>query len=239
MKDNPNRRKAVIWAVITTLAILATIVHIFGVHDYSSNYPLILLGLLIIDSISIILIVYYIKQTRLLDRILQGDSHLAHWTYSQKEWDRYTETDYRAANRKNREWYYTFAAAALICGILFVVFKQEPKRPLFIILFCIFAPVPLVMWFSAWNNYRRNKKHPGEAYIMCDAVYLNGRLVTWRGPGRELESVVVADNESQQLLVITYSDEGKSKITYTSRVPVPRGQEKAAMEIAEKLNHSK
>lgn len=240
MKNNPNRRKAIIWAIVTPLAIFAIIIlNIFGEDSFPGWYIVIPLVSIIIPIASITVIIYYIFQARQLDQILKGDNLLAHWTYSREEWNQYAETDHRAANRKNREWYYSFSAAALICGILFVVLKQEPKRPLFIILFCMFAPVPLVMWFSAWNNYRRNKKHPGEAYITPDAVYLNGRLVTWRGPGRELESVVVADNESQQLLVVTYSDEGKNKITYTSRVPVPRGQEKAALEIAEKLNYSR
>ncbi len=240
MKGNPNRRKAIIWAIVTLLTIFATIAHIFGMHDYGGSYPLILLGLLIMGSISIILILYYIRQARLLDRILTGDNLLAHWTYSREEWDRYAETDYRAANRKNREFYYTFSAAALICGILFFVFKQKSVASLFVILFCMFTPVPIVMWFSNWYNHRQNRKYVGEAYITPEAVYLNRRLSTWCGPGRELDSVVVADNKSEQLLVITYSDPYKnSRLEHTIRVPVPRGQEKAAEEIAEKLNYSK
>ncbi|UCH50468.1 MAG: hypothetical protein JSV54_05465 [Chloroflexota bacterium] len=232
MKDNPNRRKAIIWGIVTAIFVIFT-PYIFGI----GSYIVIPLLIIIIPIAGTTVTIYYVLQARLLNRILKGDNLLAHWTYSREEWDRYTETDYRVANKANRVWYYSFSAAALICGILFVVFKHESVGSLFVILFCMFTPVPLVMWFSTWNNHRRNRKYLGEAYITRDAVYLNRRLKTWRGTGRRLDGVVLADNESQQLLVINYSDPYRDgRVEHTVRVPVPRGQEKAAEEIAEKLN---
>jgi hypothetical protein len=241
MKDNPNRRKVIIWAIVTLLVIFAAFTpYIFGMYEFHEIYPYIGLGFVIIGIPSIVVTIYYVQQARLLDRILKGDNLLAHWTYSREEWDQYTETDYRMWNKENRVWYYSFSAAALISGILFLVFNREEVGSLFIMLFSFFALSAFFWWFSAWYNYRQNRKYLGEAYITPDALYLNRRLETWRGLGRRLESVIVADNESQQLLVITYSDRYKrGRFIRTMRVLVPRGQEKAAAEIAEELNYRK
>jgi hypothetical protein len=239
MKGNRNRRKAIIWAIVTLLAIFATFTHIFGIDDYSGSYPLILLCLLIIDSIGIIVSLHYILQARLLDRILKNDNLLAHWTYSQEEWDQYAETEYRTVNKENRVPYYTLSACALLFGILFFVFNRSSLRWLFAIIFSLIALAAFVWWFYCWYNYRQNRKYLGEAYITPDAVYLNRRLETWRGLGRRLESVFVAEKESQQLLAFTCSDLNRyGRQEYTIRVPVPRGQEKAAEEIAKKLNYA-
>jgi hypothetical protein len=241
MKDNPNRRKAIIWAIVMLLVIFAMFMpYLFGMYEFHDIYPYIAMGFIIIGIPGITVTIYYVQQARLLDRILKEDNILAHWIYSREEWDQYAETEYRVVNKENRALYYIVPALALLFGILYIVFSPKPYRSWGIILFSFIALSPLVAWFSAWYDHRRNRKYLGEAYITRDAVYLSRRLATWRGLGRRLESVVVADNESQQLLVIIYSDpHGDDRQEYTIRVPVPRGQEKAAEEIAEKLNYSK
>jgi hypothetical protein len=236
MKDNPYRSKTIIWAIATLLAILVILMpDILGIYDFPGSYALSEIIAIAGFTLSII----YVLEARRLERILKADNLLAHWNYSQEEWDQYVAIEYRTVNRENRVPYYWLSASALIFVILFFLFNGRSAKWAFVFSSAFITSVlgAFVWWFCAWYTNRQNKKYLGEAYITPDAVYLNRRLETWRGLGAKLESVVVADNESQQLLVITCSNLTRyGRAEYTIRVPVPRGQEKIAMEIAEKLN---
>lgn len=237
VKDNPPRRTANIWIIITGLAVFAIFApHIFGMDGFSGGFAISTLSFFLAITGTIVVVIY-LKRAKVLDRILQGEKLLAHWTYSPEQWSQYTEDEFQTERKEKWNLFFIVAGFALFFGILFFIFDQEAGLWVFISMLALIALIAFVAWFAAWYNYRQNKKYLGETYITSDAVYLNKQLHTWRGLGARLESVILAEDKSQQLLAFTYSAPTQhGRQDYTVRVPVPRGQEKAAEMLAEKFN---
>jgi len=233
MKYNPTHRTAIIWGIVTALAIFAIFApNIFGMDGFRGGFAISALSLIVAVT-GIIVTVIYARRARLLNRILDNEDLLAHWTYSQEEWNQYAEKEFQTEKKEKRMLFYM----ALFFGILFFAFDREGGLWVLISMLGLIALIAFVAWFAAWYNYRQNKKYLGEAYITRDAVYLNRQLHTWRGLGARLESVVLAEKGSRQIVAFTYSAPSRmGRQEYTVRVPVPQGQEKAAEKLAEKLN---
>jgi hypothetical protein len=82
----------------------------------------------------------------------------------------------------------------------------------------------------------RNRRAQGEAVISPDAVWLSGAMHTWKGWGAKLESVRLRE-ETPAILEIVYSTPNRTgRQNTTVRVPVPRGQEKTAQQVAAHLS---
>jgi len=237
MKDNPPRRTAIIWGIVTALAVFVIFApNIFGMDDLNGGFAISALSLIVAVT-GIIVTIIYARRARLLDRILKGDNLLAHWTYSPKEWNQYTEKEFQTEKKEKRMLFYMVAGFALFFGILFFAFDREGGLWVLISMLGLIALIAFVAWFTAWYNYRQNKKYLGETYITRDAVYLNRQFHTWRGLGAKLESAVLAEKGSRQIVAFTYSAPTRmGRQEYTIRVPVPRGQEKAAEKLTERLS---
>lgn len=237
MKYNPPRRTAIIWGIITALAIFAIFApHIFGMDDFNGGFAISALSFMVAIT-GVIVIVVYARRATLLERILGGKKIMAHWTYSQEEWNQYAEKEFQTEKKEKRTLFYMVAGFALFFGILFFIFDRDAGLWVLTSMLGLIALIAFVAWFAAWYDYRQNNKYLGEAYITRDAVYLNRQLHTWRGLGVRLESVILVEKESRQLLTFTYSAPTRmGKQEYTIRVPVPREQEKAAEKLIEKFN---
>lgn len=237
MKDNPQRRTATIWGIITAVAVFTIFApHIFGMDGFSGGFAISTLSFFVAIT-GIIVVIMYVKRARALDRLFDGENLLAHWTYHPEEWRQYTEKEFQTERKEKWGLFYLVAGIALFLGIVFFIFDQEAGLWVFIAMLGLIALIAFVAWFAAWNTYRQNKKYLGEAYIGRNAVYLNRQFHTWKGLGARLESVVLAEHKGQQLLAFTYSMPTRTGIQeYTVRVPIPQGQEKTAETIAERFS---
>jgi len=237
MKDNPQRRTAIIWGIVTAVAVFAIFApHIFGMDEFGGGFAISTISFFVAIT-GIIVVVIYIGRARALDRMFQGENLLAHWTYTPEQWKKYTELEYKTESREKWKLFYLVAGIALFFGIVFFIFDREAGLVVFLVMLGLIALIAFVAWISAWSTYRQNKKYLGEAFIAKDAVYLNRQFHTWKGLGARLESVILAQEKGQQLLAFTYSMPTRTGIQeHTIRVPVPPGQEKSAGKIAEALN---
>jgi hypothetical protein len=243
MKDNPLRRAATTWGIITALAVFTIFApHIFGMDEWDWDFAISALSFFL-AVMGFIATILYAKRASQLEGIFKGDNLLAHWTYTQDEWIQYTEAEYQTQKKRIWSLFPKVAGIILLLGIVFFVFNLEgglgvlvsmlPLIPLiaFVALFAFFA------WFAPWYNYRQNKKYLGEAYIAPDAVYLNRQFRTWKGLGAKLESVILVEIKSQQVLAFTCSYPTRiGRRKYTMCVPVPKGQRESAERLAERFN---
>ena len=237
VKDNPPRKTATIWCIITALAVFAIFApHIFGMDELNGGFAISVLSFFLAIT-GIIVIIIYAKRASKLESMLKGNNLLAHWTYTPDEWRQYTEKEYQSEKKGKWSLFYIVAGIALFLGIMFFIFGGEGGLWVLVGMLALIALIAFVAWFTAWYNYSQNKKYLGEAYITPDAVYLNRQFHTWKGLGAKLESVVLAEHKSQQVIAFTYSVPTRSgRQEYTVRVPVPRAQEKSAEKLAEKFN---
>jgi amino acid transporter len=258
MKDNPLRRAATTWGIITALSVFAIFApHIFGMDELGGfaielgGFAISFIGFFL-AIIGISLTIIYAKRASRLEGIFKGDNLLAHWTYTQDEWRQYTEAE--CQTQKKRIWtlFHKVTRIILLLGIVFFIFflgfvffvydlegglgvlvSTLPLIPL-IAFVALFA---FVAWFAPWYNYRQNKKYLGEAYIAPDAVYLNRQFYTWKILGAKLQSVILVESESQRVLAFTYSIPiNMVRREYTIRVPVPKEQRESAERLAERFS---
>ena len=237
MKDNPQRRTTTIWGIITVIAVFAIFApHIFGMDGFSGGFAISTLSFFVAIT-GIIVVVIYVKRARALDRLFQGENLLAHWTYSPEEWRQYTEQEFQTERKEKWGLFYLIAGIALFLGIIFLIIDPKAGLFVFFVMLGLIALIAFVAWITAWSTYRQNKKYLGEAYIATTAVYLNRQFHTWKGLGARLVSVILAEEKGQQLVAFTYAAPARTGMQeYTVRLPVPRGKEKAAEAIAEKLS---
>ena len=232
MKDNPPRRTFNVWIVITILGIAAIFAPtIFGMDGFNGGYAISTLSFMLVLT-GIIVIIIYSGRARTLSRILNGDNLLAHWTYSPDEWNSYAETEYKDEKAGKKVLFYIIAGFALFFGVVFMIIDFENGIFVMGVMLALIVVIAFTAWFTAWYNYRQNKKYLGETYITEDAVYINRQLHTWRGLGARLDSVDLNQGESPLLLKFVYSAPTRTGMQeYTARIPVPKGQEEAAEKI--------
>jgi hypothetical protein len=102
------------------------------------------------------------------------------------------------------------------------------------IVLCLFA------WqFSAWSTYRINSgRSVKEVFITDEAIVMNNKLVIWKTAFTRLEEVTFDYNRRVPVLSFRYTQwSGRvGPQSYTTRVPVPAGEEPIASYIVERLD---
>lgn len=237
MKENPPRRTALVWLIITIVGFVMIFAPGFlGIEGMNGGYAISFVSLFVAIIGIVVVIVYTILANR-LDKILRGEGLLAHWTYTPEKWKEYTEKEHLAENIEKRGLFFVVSAFALFFGILFWIIDPEAGIYVFLAMLGLIALIGSVALLTTWYNHNQNEKYLGEAYIAKDALYLNRRLHSWRILGAKLESVTLENKQDLMLLTFKYS---ASTMTgpqnYTARVPVPDGQEETAKNIALKLD---
>jgi hypothetical protein len=229
MKNNPQRRTAIIWAIITAAAIIGIFVpSIIGLEGFDGGFAISTLAFFMALT-GVIVVIVYLLRARTLDRMFQGDNLLTHWTYTSEEWSKYTEQEYKTEKYGKWKLFFLVAGIALFIGIVFFIIDNEAGLVVLYSMLGLIALIALVAWASSLSNYRHNKKTVGEVFISRDAVYMNRQFHTWKGLGAKLKSVLIASKDDQSVLAFSYTMPTRTGIQeYTVRVPVPYGKDKAA-----------
>jgi hypothetical protein len=239
MKNNPPLQTLIAWVVITILAIFGIFApSIFGMDGFKGGFAISTLCFLLVLS-GIIVIIIYVGRARTLNKILKGDNLLAHWKYTPAEWNKYADAEYKEEKSGKKVLFFVIAGWALFFGILFMIFDFENGKWVMVMMLALIAVIAFTAWFTAWYNFRQNKKYLGETYITKEAIYLNRQLHTWRGLGARLDSVDLSKEKSTLLLIFVYSAPTRTGMQeYAVRIPVPAGQEEAAEKILKHFKNS-
>lgn len=175
------------------------------------------------------------RQILLLREMVAG-RHLAHFTYEPEEWLRYVRWNFgQETERKKALWILIFAVS-LVVGLGFViVLRDAASVGVFVVLMGLMA----VLWLLAVGlprlARRRDLHRPGQVYVGRRAVYLNGTVHSWGMLGSRLESVKMEDTPLPHILLVYSVLMISGRILYffrhqvPVRIPVPRGQDGAAV----------
>lgn len=230
MKQNPERKSSIISLVIAAIGVIVMFLPaILGIEGIDGGYAIILLGVVVIIT-GIVAFIIYTWRANKLDAMLGGKNLLVHWTYSQDEWQRYTERAHEDKKSASRILFYIISGFALATGIGFFIKDPDSGKYVFLAMLGLIFLMGIIAYVTTMLDYRRNKKNLGEAYIARDGLFLNGVLHTWKGLATRLDTVVY--EEEAQSLVFTYVALDRVGLhPYTVRVPVPQGQEAKASEL--------
>jgi len=236
--QNPQRKVAVFWLLVALLGILAALYPSFsGMDMMNGGYAIVLLGLLLVLA-GVIVAAIYLRRAKVLADLLSGEKVLAHWTYTEEEWDRYTRAQSRTSRSEKITLFFVISGFALLFGVGFLLFAPDKDAGLavFLTMLGLIAVIGVTAFLSIKLSDLRSRGQRREVYISSDGVYIGRELHTWNVAGATLEEVGFRERPSA-LLEISYSYPTRYGMdTATVRVPVPRGQEKAARQIADRLN---
>jgi hypothetical protein len=238
LSSNPPKRTAIFsFAVALFMAIMIFIPETVGIDGFDGGFAISFASLAIALT-SAIVGVMYLGWAGKLDKILRGEGILAHWTYTPEHWAEYTKKEYEEEKSEKKGLFLIVTAFALFFGILFWALDPEAGFTVFLMMIGLIGLVAFAWRFSAWNNFRLNRDDGlKEVFITKDAVYLNKKLYTWRTVFTSFDDVTQDDNQGLALLVFKYSTASRTgPQTYTTRVPIPPGQEEAAKYVMQQIN---
>ena len=238
MNNNPPRKTAVISLFISLIAgVMFFAPGFLGIDGFDGGFAISFVSLLVV-IVSIIVALFYFNLAGRLDRILRGEGVLAHWTYSPEYWREYAQKEYAEEKSEKKGIFVVVFGFALFFGFLFWLLDAEAGFFVFLTMIGLIALVAFVWRFSSWYNYRQNVNGVREAFITKDAIYMNKKLYAWRTVFTSFDDVTLRDNRSLPLLVFKYTVTNirTGPQTYTTRVPIPPGEEETAKEIMKQIN---
>lgn len=239
MSSNPPKRTAVASFVVALFAaVLIFVPESVGIDGFEGGFAM-SFACLAIALTAAIVGVMYLGWAGKLDKILRGEGILAHWTYTSEYWAEYTQKEYEEDKSEKKGLFLLVSGFALFFGILFWVLDPEAGFTVFLMMLGLIGLVAFAWRFSVWHNYRQNiGGGVKEAYITKDAVYMNRKLYTWRTVLTSFDEVTQQDNQGLALLIFKYTTYNRTgPQTYTTRVPIPPGQEETAKNIIQQINN--
>jgi len=182
--------------------------------------------------------IIYLKLARRQDSIVSGKNLVVHWKYTLEEWQKYTENEHKTDAQGKKFLFYLISIIALIVGIIFIII--DPKSGIFVMLVMlgVILIIALTAFLSVRYTYHQNKKHLGEAFISKDGVFLNKQLHVWGIISTHLDSVVLFSDTIPPEIEFSYTERmSNTKNSHSVRVPIPKGQEVAAIHVVEVFNN--
>ena len=240
----PNTAKTttIVWGVLSVVFFIGIftpfLADSFGAETSDWMFALMMFSLVLFIT-SIIVIVMYAKRARAVGNMLQGKNLLAHWTYTEEEWNRYSKKENKEFTQHNKSLFFLVAVIAVIVGIILIIFNPGDWAIFAVIILGIIAIAGISALLAVTLSKRQNQKFHGEAYITADGVFLNRVLHLWKGFGAALEGVGYEDKDREiPVITINYSIPGRySRQPWTVRVPVPHGHEAEAEIVTQQLQN--
>jgi hypothetical protein len=237
---NSARTAAVVWWILSVLFLIGfftPFISDFVTGDIQDWMFAVMFFSLVMFVTSIVVALMYGKRARITGSILRGENLLAHWTYTEEEWNRYARTEHQEFKHYNRSLFLLVVVISVVIGIIFIIGNPDDWQIFAVIILGIIAIAGISAWLAVALSKRQNRKYHGEVFITAEGVFINRVLHLWKGYGAALEGAVYDDSERAiPVIVIDYSAPSRSgSQTWTVRVPVPAGHENEAMQIAARL----
>jgi uncharacterized membrane protein HdeD (DUF308 family) len=237
---NPPRRTAVIWCFITALSILGIFnTAIFGTDGFNGGFALSFFSIFLF-IMGIIVAVVYFRRAAALDKMLNGENLLAHWTYSQNEWLAFADREHLEQVKTNRSLFLLVAAISIIVGVVFVIVVPDSLVSTAITIGGLIVIIGFTALLTTWQRSNQNTKRLGEVFLNRDGVYINRELHNWASLGARLEDASIDDKHlGQSIITFTYSAPTRmGRTSYNARVPVPLGREAEAKIVLDEIKRT-
>jgi hypothetical protein len=234
MQPNPPRTTSNAWWIITALAIFGIFApELLGLDGFNGGFAISAVCIFL-AIMGIIIALIYMARARKLDKILKGTNLLAHWTYSQDEWQQFTEEEYKRQKAGNKGLFIIIAAISLVIGIIFFIIDHDAGKWVFLTMVGVVALIGFVAWFTAFYNHWQNKNSLGEVYFTPDAVYLNRQLHDFKSLDAKLENVALKGKLHPYIEFVYSAPTRAGRQDYQARVPIPQGKDAEARELVGK-----
>lgn len=228
-------RKVIRNAVIFTLLMIAgaVITGNSGLDGMNGGYALIVLfGFLAMSSLVTALV--YLPRAREFDKLVSQLHPLAHWTYSNEEWNAFIKEDLKEMIEVNKATLRLVIIISLVVGAILLLLYRDN---LFILIIGgIILMLSLVAFLAPRIRSRILRKGIHESLIGETSAYVGGTFQTWTQLGAHLVGTDIYEEAEIPVLHIIFEfptlQASQQEII---RIPVPAGKIEEARKITEIL----
>jgi len=234
-----NRAKThLLIAIIFLIGIFLSAIF-YGINSTYGAYMVV--GFIILSLNFLIMAWIYFELDREYNRIIESEKVIAHWIYSDAEWQAFTQLDYKEEKtkiRKNRKVLFMLVGLFIFTAILSPIVSSEYGILVTYMMIGLIVLIPFASWLIPHIHHQRNLKHKGEAIITSSAIILNGQLHSWMHDNNKFEGLKIHKETIPMIMEIEYSYKEiyRYRKFVTVRIPVPQGKEEEAQEFGRKIN---
>jgi hypothetical protein len=218
------------WGVAILFLVGIFMPSIFGVDGMDGGFAL-SVGFGFLMMVSIVTAAVYGALAKEQDRILSGRAILAHWSYTQKEWNAFQKDEHVRVGEDKKYLFYIIAGWAIFFGILFPILDPEAGWYVTYTMLGLIVLIWVVMKISIYRG-RKALETPSDVYISRFGVYFAGVMFSWRMTATKLTNVKYVKDKDCDFIGFEYLSGRSSGII---RVPVPAGKINEAKKIVEAL----
>jgi uncharacterized membrane protein len=211
---------------------------VFPPSTYGLNFAMMFAAIIIFFS-GIISAIIFQRLAGNLNRLVAGEGLLAHWTYSQDEWSRYTEEEHLRDRKDKWGLFRLISIIAVIVGIIFVIFKHDALPVILVVIPGLIAIIAATAALTISSTFRQNRLHPGEVYIGKSGALLGREFHYWKLPTAYLQTAVFEAGNPPVIKLVYSSPSGYARGEYIARFPVPQGREEEAKQVLAQLKGEK
>ena len=238
MTKNSHKRYAIAsFLVAAVFSVLIFIPETVGIDGFDGGFAISLVSLFVTVTGALAGLMFLGSASK-LDLLLRGEGVLAHWVYNPDFWAEFTCKEYLQEKSEKKGLFLIVSAFALFFGFLFWILDSEAGFWVFIVMLGVTGLCFAAWQLSSYSNQRNNTAGGvKEVYISKEAIYLNNKFYTWKAPLTHFRSVTQEINRGVPVLVFRYTVYSRTgPQTYTTRLPVPPGQEQTAQRVIEQVN---
>lgn len=231
--NKPRRvvRNVIIIAVLMIAG--AFITGYSGLDGMDGGYALIVIfGFLALSAV--VTAIVYIPRAREFNRLISNLNPLAHWTYTDQEWNDFIKEDLKEMIAVNKATLrLVIIISIVVCALLLLVYRDN-------VFVLIIAGIILLLTIVAFlaPRIRSNslKKGIHEAFIGNTSAFVGGAFQTWTQSGAHLTAVDIYTESAIPVLHIIFEfptlQASQQEII---RIPVPSGKMEEARKIVDQL----
>lgn len=231
--NKPRRvvRNVIIIAVLMLAG--AFITGYSGLDGMDGGYALIVIfGFLALSAV--VTAIVYIPRAREFNRLISNLNPLAHWTYTDQEWNDFIKEDLKEMIAVNKATLrLVIIISIVVCALLLLVYRDN-------VFILIIAGIILLLTIVAFlaPRIRSNslKKGIHEAFIGNTSAFVGGAFQTWTQSGAHLTAVDIYTESAIPVLHIIFEfptlQASQQEII---RIPVPSGKMEEARKIVNQL----
>lgn len=172
----------------------------------------------------------YIPRAREFNKLVQQLHPIAHWTYTQQEWDAFIKEDLKETLTVNKATLKLITIISIVvCVLLLLIYRDS----LFILIVAgIILLITLVAFISPYIRKRILRKGIHETYIGDQSAFVGGTFQTWKHLGARLTNVdIYTDAPIPMLHIIFEYPTLRGMQESIFRIPVPEGKMEEAKKI--------
>jgi hypothetical protein len=194
-------------------------------------------GFLVVCGVATALL--FFTRAREMDAIIRGTNLLASWTYPEEEMRQSAEREYRDYREVNRGLLFVVGGFILIAMVLMAIFGGEAGLLTAGVLLVVFVLCAIASVAAPWLERRRAIASPSATLITDTGLVYEGAVHPFSSFLLRMDGIRFEEEagEHPPLLVFSFVQIVGLFILrpYEVAVPVPRGEEERAREIAARL----